>query len=115
MRFTKSLNQNADFHRLYRRGKKDFSKTIAVYFRRNGGRGQRLGITVSAKLGGAVVRNRLKRRIREMYRIREERMVPGYDIVIVARAALIGAPFSRLERDFDRIFIKNGLMTVEKP
>ncbi len=113
MRFTKSLNQNADFTRLYRRGKTDSAKTIAIYFRKNGGRGQRLGITVSAKLGGAVVRNRLRRRIREMYRLREQRMIPGFDIIIVARAALINAPFSRLERDFDQLFLRNGLMTEE--
>jgi len=75
----------------------------------------RLGVTASAKLGGAVVRNRLRRRLRELYRVNEAVIRPGFNIVLVARSRAVKAKFSELEKDFFRIFRKNGLMYEETP
>jgi len=85
MLHTDSLKRNGDFKRLYARGKNAVDGCAAVYTRKNGTLRSRLGVTVSTKHGGAVVRNRVRRRIREAYRINEHRFPPGYDIVIVAR------------------------------
>ena len=69
MLFTQSLKQNHLFRCLYRRGDSAASRYLVLYCRRNGQPGNRVGLTVSAKLGHAVRRNRLRRRLREIYRL----------------------------------------------
>lgn len=70
-----------------------------VYARRNGRRENRLGITASGKLGKAVKRNKVRRRLREIYRTNEEKFVNGYDIILVARQRSMFVRYSRLERE----------------
>lgn len=100
MKFTVSLKQNHVFRRLYAKGKNQVTPHLALYARKNGGEVSRLGITVSTKLGHAVVRNRVRRRLREIYRIHEQKFVPGYDMVAVARVRAVYAKFDELERSF---------------
>ena len=100
MKFTVSLKQNHVFRRLYSKGKSLVTPHLVLYARKNGGNGNRLGITVGTKLGHAVVRNRVRRRLREIYRIHEEEFLPGYDIVAVARVRAVYARFDELERSF---------------
>ena len=100
MKFTVSLKQNHVFRRLYAKGKSRVTPHLALYARKNGGKESRLGITVGTKLGHAVVRNRVRRRLREIYRIHENQFVPGYDIVVVARIRAVYARFDELERSF---------------
>jgi len=64
----------------------------------------RLGVTVSTKLGGAVVRNRIRRRLKEVYRLNEEKLSAGYDIVLVARTRSAYAGFRELESSVLSIF-----------
>ena len=97
MRFTTSLKKNHEFKRLYNKGKSAASQCAVVYCRRNGKAENRLGITVSAKLGGAVQRNRIRRRLKEIYRTNEEKFSTGYDIVIVARMRSRYAGFFELQ------------------
>ena len=100
MKFTVSLKLNHVFRRLYAKGKNQVTPHLALYVRKNGGQTNRLGITVSTKLGHAVVRNRVRRRLREIYRIHENRFVSGYDIVVVARVKSVYAKYSEIERSF---------------
>lgn len=100
MKFTVSLKQNHVFRRLYAKGKSRATPCLALYARRNGGKTNRLGITVSTKLGHAVVRNRIRRRLREIYRLHEEQFLPGYDLVAVARVRAVYARYGELERSF---------------
>lgn len=78
------------------------------------GRANRIGFTVSTKLGGAVTRNRIRRRLREAYRLNEHLLLRGFDIVIVARAAALDADFSALNGEFRRICRRLG-MIEKKP
>ena len=96
----RTLKKNSDFRRLYSRGKSAVNPYMAVYCRRNRGGENRLGYTVSTKLGGAVVRNRVRRRFREIVRLREPSLKQGWDIVIVARARAVGAEYARLDAAF---------------
>ena len=100
MLHTVSLKENAVFRRLYHRGSSAGSRYLVIYCRRNGTQGSRLGFTVSTKLGHAVVRNHVRRRLREIYRGLEAELQPGYDIVVVARSAAVDAEFQVLERNF---------------
>lgn len=105
-----SLKRNSDYRRLYYKGKSVVRPTMVVYIA-SGLRGKvRLGITASKKIGGAVSRNRAKRRIRELFRKRQADFVSGKDVCIVARTALISADAERVKRDFDSAVTELGLM-----
>ena len=93
MKYTVSLKNNKDFKRLYRKGKTAAHPVIAVYCRRNGKNENRIGLSVSVKLGDAVWRNRVKRRMKEAYRLNEDKFLPGYDIILVGRKATHDADF----------------------
>ena len=95
MKFSSSLKLNHIFQRLYRTSGQA-SPYLVLYARRNRTSTNRVGITVSKKLGKANVRNRVRRRLREVYRLNEEKFQPGWDIVIVARTRAIHAPFEKL-------------------
>ena len=99
MLFTQALKQNFEFKRLYRRGKNEVGPYVAVYSMKNGKEINRLGITTGGKLGKAVVRNTVRRRIKEAYRLSEQRMKCGYDIVVVARGRSATADYQRIEKD----------------
>ncbi|MDR0863122.1 MAG: ribonuclease P protein component [Oscillospiraceae bacterium] len=106
MKFSVSLKKNHEFRRLYNKGKSAAGGSCVIYCRKNGRGENRLGLTVSTKLGGAVRRNRIRRRLRETYRLNEDKLRRGYDVVIVARARAIDAPFDELRRDFLRLCAK---------
>ncbi|MBR5542802.1 MAG: ribonuclease P protein component [Oscillospiraceae bacterium] len=98
MKNTVSLKLNRDFRNLYRRGKSSVSPYLALYARKTKNAGNRVGITVSTKVGHAVVRNRVRRRIREAYRLNEELFLSGLDVVIVARVRARDASFAEIEK-----------------
>ena len=104
MKFTTPLKKNHEFRRLYNKGKSAASQCAVVYFRRNGSPENRLGITVSTKLGGAVKRNRIRRRLKEVYRLNEKALATGYDIVLVARMKSQYVRFSELESSVLSLF-----------
>ena len=110
MLHTVSLKENGVFRRLYHRGSSAGSRYLVVYCRRNGAQISRLGFTVSTKLGHAVVRNRVRRRLREIYRGLEPELKPGYDIVVVARSASVDAEFTLLERNLRHLCEKLELL-----
>lgn len=109
MKYSVSLKQNRDFRRLYSRGKFAASSTLVLYWRPNRLGQNRVGITVSTKLGHAVVRNKIRRRIREIYRLQEEELRRGMDLVIVARGQAPQVDYWKLDRDFRKLSKKLGI------
>ena len=97
MQFSSSLKFNHVFRRLYNKGDSCANRYLVVYCRKNGTKRNRIGLTVSAKLAHAVHRNRLRRQLREIYRLHEGQFARGYDIVVVARTAAMQAPYRQLE------------------
>ncbi len=85
MRYTTTLKQNWEFRRTYGRRKFRAHRDLVTYVRPNGMEQNRIGITVTKKLGKAVVRNRVKRIIRAAYREQEPTLKRGWDLVFVAR------------------------------
>ncbi len=100
MKHTVSLKLNHEFRRLYNKGRTAASPYMAVYCRKTRLPCSRLGLTTGVKLGKAVTRNRVRRRLREIYRTNEWRLAPGWDIVIVARMKAVFAQYGQLERSF---------------
>ena len=97
MQFSSSLKLNHIFRRLYRKGSSAANGYLVLYCRKNGSQANRIGLTVSAKLAHAVQRNRLRRQLREIYRLHETSFSRGYDLVVVARSRAIGADYAALE------------------
>ena len=110
MQFSTALKQNHIFRRLYAKGSSCVGHSAVVYCRRNGLNVNRVGICVSTKLGHAVVRNRARRRLREVYRLNEPRFRAGFDIVLVARSRTVKVQFSVLETELLRQFSDLGLL-----
>ena len=109
MKFSSSLKLNHIFRRLYHsRGVAD--GFLVLYARRNRMDQNRVGITVSKKLGKAHIRNRTRRRIREVYRLNEEKFQPGWDIVVVARSKAVDAPFDKLTGSYLSLAKKAGIL-----
>lgn len=86
MKYSESLKKNQDFRHVYGIGKSCANKYLVMYVLENGTGRNRLGISVSKKVGNSIVRHRLTRLIRESYRLQEERYRRGMDIVVIARA-----------------------------
>lgn len=97
LEFSSSLKKHYEFRRLYSKGKYAATPYLVVYFRKNGRGRNQVGITVSNKIGKAVVRNRIRRRLREIYRLNEHKFARGVDIVIVARTKSRYAQYGELE------------------
>ena len=109
MKFSSSLKLNHIFRRLYHTN--GFADGyLVLYARKNRTESNRVGITVSKKLGKAHVRNRTRRRLREVYRLNEKRFRPGWDIVVVARSKAVEAPFDKLTKSYLTLAKKAGLL-----
>lgn len=109
MKFSSSLKLNHIFRRLY--ATKGFAcPHLVLYVRRNRTNENRVGVTVSKKLGKAHVRNRARRRLREVYRLNEALFQPGWDIVVVARSRTLTASFSDLTASYLSLAQKAGIL-----
>ncbi len=106
-----TVKENYEFRRIYRKGRSAVSPCLVVYCQKNRRGQSRLGVTVSTKLGHAVVRNRVRRRLREIYRLNREKMPAGYDIIVVARVRAAETPYRKLERQYLRCLGELGLLT----
>ena len=100
MKSTTTVKENYEFRRMYAKGKSGVSSCLVVYYRKNRLGHNRLGITVSTKLGHAVVRNRVRRRLRELYRLHKAELIPGYDLIVVARVRAVDMPYAKLEKQY---------------
>ena len=85
MKYSESLKKHKDFQHVYKKGSSYANKYLVMYVLENQTEGNRLGISVSKKVGNSVVRHHLTRLVRESYRLHEEMFNSGLDIVVVAR------------------------------
>ena len=109
MKFSSSLKLNHIFRRLYSTAGHG-NAYLVLYARKNHTATNRVGLTVSKKLGNAVVRNRVRRRLREIYRCNEQRFASGWDIVVVARSRCVDADFGKLTHAYLSLAEKAGIL-----
>lgn len=110
MKFTQSLKKNYQFRYVYNRGKSLANRYIVVYIKKNNSAENRLGISVSKKVGNSVVRSRVTRLVRESYRLMEDGLCCGYDIVVIARASANGASYAQIDTALRLLLKKHGLI-----
>ena len=105
-----TIKKNHEFRRLYNKGKTAVTPFFVVYSLNRRQDVNRLGFTVSSKLGNAVTRNRIRRRLREVCRLNADRLSAGHDIVIVARSRALTADFTALCNAFIRACTELGMI-----
>ncbi len=97
MKFTKRLQDSIQFSAVYKNGKFKANKYLVMYILENNTSYNRLGISVSKKVGNSVVRHRVKRLIKESYRLQENMFNSGLDIVIVARGSASSVSYKEID------------------
>ena len=100
MKAAVTVKENYEFRRIYRKGRSAVSPYFVVYCLKNRAGASRLGVTVSKKLGHAVVRNRVRRRIRELYRLNRDKMRPGWDVIVVGRGRSAAGPYQKMNEAY---------------
>ncbi len=98
MKFSESLKKNDDFRRVYRKGKRKVSHNLILYSVSNDTETNRIGISVSKKVGNSVVRHHLTRLIREVYRLHESSFRIGRDLVVVVREGSAEITYAEVEK-----------------
>ena len=97
MKFSESLKKNKDFQIVYKHGKSFANRFLVMYVLENDKDTNRLGISVSKKVGNSVIRHHITRLIRESYRLQEDMFNSGLDIVVIARATARNADYHQIE------------------
>ncbi len=97
MRFSESLKRYKDFQHVYNNGRSYANRYLVMYVLKNGTEYNRLGISVSKKVGNSVVRHRLTRLIREVYRLQEDTFNSGLDVVVIARVSAKDISYHQVE------------------
>ncbi len=93
---SESLKKNRDFQLIYKEGKSRANRYLVLYVRKNGLSKNRLGISVSKKVGNSIVRHRITRLVRESYRLQEDIFNSGLDMVVIARVSAKGKSFQEI-------------------
>lgn len=115
MKATVTVKENHVFRRIYRKGKSAVTPCVVIYCQKNRQGFSRLGVTVSTKLGHAVVRNRVRRQLREIWRLNRENMISGYDVIAVARVKAVRTPYRKMEEQYLHALAELGLMKENRP
>ncbi len=111
MKFSESLKKNDDFKRVYRRGRSKADGRLVLYALKNDLDENRIGISVSKKVGNSVVRHHLARLIRESYRLHEEDFHIGWDLVVVVRQGASKISFHETEQSLIKLAdLHSGLL-----
>ncbi len=114
MKFSESLKKNRDFQSVYRRGRSYGNKYLVMYLLPNQTESNRIGISVSKKVGNSIVRHHLTRLIRESYRLHEENFQRGYDMVVVARTAAKDKTYHEIESALIHLGRLHNIYEVDK-
>ncbi len=114
MLFTDSLKKNSDFGLLYKSGKSYANKYLVIYTLKNNTDRNRLGISVSKKVGNSVVRHRIKRLVKESYRLHEEMFNSGLDIAVIARKGSDACDFASIESALLHLMKLNGTLDLSR-
>ena len=112
MKNTVSLRKNNQFRYVYNRGKSIANKHLVMYLMPNDKSYNQLGLSVSKKVGNSVIRSRVTRLIREAYRIKEDKIKTGYDIIFIARASCADAGFHDIAPSVMHLIKKHHMLKV---
>lgn len=108
------LHRASDFVRLRHEGREYRHPFLTVRLAPNGLSYNRYGFVVAGRLGKAVVRNKVRRRMREATRLLHPNLVPGYDVILIARLPMVGQPFEKMQRAISAILHQAAIMNEKR-
>jgi len=115
------IKKNIEFRIIYRKGKSFANDLLVLYILKNrrnrdkeGNQYNKVGISVSKKVGNSVVRSRSKRLVTEGYRVKVDNLKQGYDFVFIARTNIKDKSYEKVDKAIDNLFKKVGLYNNEK-
>jgi len=109
------LRKRQDFSRIYRSGKSFANGQFVLYWSRQKQADPiRLGVSASKKIGNAVVRNRMRRLVKEIIRHQTDRLVEQMDLIIIVRKPAVGLKMKELERSMQHVLKRSGLLKASK-
>ncbi|WAW14916.1 ribonuclease P protein component [Peptostreptococcus equinus] len=112
---TDGIKKDSDFRKVYRKGKSLSDRNLVVYKMKNGTNRSRIGISISKKVGKAHDRNRIRRYIKEAYRLEiDQKVKPGYDLVFIARINSNTAQYEHISKSLKYIMRKADLVEIKK-
>lgn len=109
-----SIKKNEDFKKVYQNSKSYANRYLVIYILKNGKNKNRLGISVSKRVGNSVVRHRIARLLRESFRLNDMKFHSGWDIVVIARTGAKGKGYSDIESAFLHLIKLHGILKHEK-
>jgi len=110
------LRKREDFNTVYRYGKSFANSQFVVYWRKRGQKGSfRMGVSASSKLGGAVVRNRLRRMVKEIVRLNASKLLEDTDLILIVRKPALNMAYKEMEGSILHVLRKAGLLKGTKP
>jgi ribonuclease P protein component len=104
----RKLSKNIEFKRVFSEGKKTESKNFIIFILKNDYKFNRLGIIVKKEIGKAVVRNKIKRWLKEAYRQKDGKLFLGYDIIILAKNSIAKSNYFNLSNELEDLFISEN-------
>ncbi len=105
-----TITRSKDFDKVFRQGRSVSAPEMVLYTLRRQNRPRRVAFCVSKKLGGAVERNRVRRRFREIYRLNSSKLEEECDLILLARVATAKASFATLEKRFLNLSQQAGIL-----
>jgi ribonuclease P protein component len=110
------LRKKQDFARVYRQGQSFANAQFVVYWRKQTTPGQfRVGVSASSKLGGAVVRNRIRRRVKEIVRLNADKLQDAYDLILIVRKPALTLKYKEMEASVMHVLRRAGLLKGGTP
>ena len=114
MKYSESLKKNRDFQQVYKRGTSKANRYLVMYVLPNQHMKNRLGISVSKKVGNSVVRHRITRLLRESYRLNEEKFQKDLDIVVIARNSAKDRSYHEIESALINLAERHEIIVLQE-
>lgn len=105
-----TVKKNHEFARIYKKAKSFANKHLVLYVMKNSKNANYLGISISKKLGGAVCRNRMRRLLKEQYRLKQNNLAQGFNLVIIVRPIAKEMSFEEVGKSLDELLNKHKLL-----
>ena len=103
------LRKNIEFKNIYKHGRNYWNRNFILYIRKNKLKETRVGFTISKKIGNAVTRNKIRRRMKDAYRLNFDNLKEGYDLIFIPKKHIVDIPYKELENSMIHIMKISGV------